>query len=483
MTPLPPVSREPFDALDSDGQFALFLSLRAQVVEMAEEIQSLRDQLSRNSRNSGKPPSSDGYAKPRPKSLRPKGERKSGGQPGHPGRTLDRVSDPDHVVLHPTESCGECGTDLTGIPTNVIEKRQVFDLPPMRFEVTEHQAEVKLCPGCGGSAKGKFPDEVTQPTQYGLRVKALAVYLSNYQMLPLARICELFADLTGQTPSESLILTACGTVAGKIVPSLEAIREQLIASPVVHCDETGQRVRGVLNWLHSVSTRRLTFYSTHPKRGQEAMRAIGILPHFRGRTVHDALASYFQFDQCVHALCNAHHLRELKFVEENYPQAWAASMADLLLEIKGEVEAAPPGWRSLPQERLAHYERRYETLLQCGFAENPPPTEPSPKKRGRKKQSPPKNLLDRLSKYRAETLAFMRDFRVPFDNNLAERDLRMMKVKQKVSGTFRTQQGAETFCAVRSYISTARKQGHAVLEAIQDALCGKPFMPAAPRAE
>jgi transposase len=324
---------------------------------------------------------------------------------------------------------------------------------------------------------------VTQPTQYGLRVKALAVYLSNYQMLPLARICELFADLTGQTPSESLILTACGTVAGKIVPSLEAIREQLIASPVVHCDETGQRVRGVLNWLHSVSTRRLTFYSTHPKRGQEAMRAIGILPHFRGRTVHDALASYFQFDQCVHALCNAHHLRELKFVEENYPQAWAASMADLLLEIKGEVEAAPPGWRSLPQERLAHYERRYETLLQCGFAENPPPTEPSPKKRGRKKQSPPKNLLDRLSKYRAETLAFMRDFRVPFDNNLAERDLRMMKVKQKVSGTFRTQQGAETFCAVRSYISTARKQGHAVLEAIQDALCGKPFMPAAPRAE
>jgi transposase len=425
MTPVPPVSREQFDALDSDGQFALLVSMRAQMEEMhaqmaqmAEEVQSLRDQLAKNSRNSGKPPSSDGYRKPCPKSLRPKGERKSGGQPGHPGQTLERVSDPNHVVQHPAESCAECGTDLTAIPSHGVEKRQVFDLPPLRFEVTEHQAEVKSCPGCGCSAKGKFPAEVTQPTQYGPGMKALAVYLSNYQMLPLARLCELFADLTGQAPSESLILAACETVAGKIVPPLAAIREQLIASPVVHCDETGMRVKGRLRWLHSVSTRRLTFYATHPKRGQEAMRAIGILPQFRGRAVHDALASYFQFEQCAHALCNVHHLRELKFMEENYPQAWVAPMADLLLDIKDEVEAAPPGWTSLPQERLAHYERRYEALLQCGFAANPPPPEMSPKKRGRKKQLPPKNLLDRLSKYRNETLAFMRDFRVPFDNNL-----------------------------------------------------------------
>ncbi len=490
MVVLPSFRRDQLETLDNESLITLILSMqeqmlsmREQMAKMAAEIQSLRDQLSKNSRNSGKPPSSDGYAKPQPKSLRPKGERKSGGQPGHPGRTLEKVTDPDHIVLHPAAACAECGTDLTDIPTNVIEKRQVFDLPPLRFAVTEHQAEVKSCPGCGGSAKGVFPVEVTQPTQYGLRVKALAVYLSNYQMLPLARLCELFADLTGQAPSESLILAACDAVAEKTVPSLEAIREQLIASPVVHCDETGQRVRGVLNWLHSVSTRRLTFYASHPKRGQEAMRAIGILPQFRGRAVHDALASYFQFDQCAHALCNAHHLRELKFVEERYEQAWAAEMANLLLEIKDEVEAAPPGSTSLPQEWLAHYERRYEALLQCGFAANSPPPEMAPKKRGRKKQSPPKNLLDRLSKYRAETLAFMRDFRVPFDNNLSERDLRMMKLKQKISGTFRTQQGVETFCAVRSYISTARKQGHPVLDAIHDALLGKPFMPAAPMAE
>ena len=490
MVLLPPFHRDQLETLDKESLITLILSMQEQMLsmheqmaKMAAELQSLRDQLSKNSRNSGKPPSSDGYAKPQPKSLRPKGERKSGGQPDHAGHTLERVSDPDHVVLHPAESCAKCGTDLTGMPTNVIEKRQVFDLSLLRFEVTEHQAEVKSCPGCGCSAKGKFPAEVTQPTQYGSRMKALAVYLSNYQMLPLARLCELFADLTGHAPSESLILTACETVAEKIVPSLAAIREQLIASPVVHCDETGQRVKGRLRWLHSVSTGRLTFYSTHPKRGQEAMRAIGILPHFRGRAVHDALASYFQFEQCAHALCNVHHLRELKFMEENYPQTWMAPMANLLLEIKDEVEAAPPGWTSLPQERLAHYERRYEALLQCGFAANPPPPEMSPKKRGRKKQLPPKNLLDRLSKYRNETLAFMRDFRVPFDNNLAERDLRMMKQKQKISGTFRTQQGAETFCAARSYISTTRKQGHAVLDAIHDALLGKPFMPADPMPE
>ncbi|MEO2006608.1 MAG: transposase, partial [Candidatus Poribacteria bacterium] len=220
-----------------------------------------------------------------------------------------------------------------------------------------------------------------------------------------------------------------------------------------------------------------------PKRGWDAMHETGILPRFQGRAVHDAFASYFKFDQCSHALCNAHHLRELKFVEENYHQAWAAKMTGLLLEIKDEVEASPPNSTSLPRERLAHYERRYEAGLLGGFDANPPPTETPPKQRGRKKQSPPNNLLDRLLKWRAETLPFMRDFRVPFDNNLAERDVRMMKVKQKISGTFRTRAGAERFCSIRSYISTARKQGQPVLAAIHEALIGNPFILAQPLAE
>ena len=477
MTPLPTLSREEFDALDGESLFALFLSMREEMAKMAEEIQGLRDQLFKNSRNSGNPPSSDGYMKPRPKSLRPKGKRKSGGQRGHPGQTLKRVANPDHVVSHPAVACPHCETDLTGIPTNAVEKRQVFDVPPIRLEVTEHQAEVKCCPGCGEIAKGAFPAEVTGPTQYGTRLKVQAVYLNSYHLLPLGRIRALFADFYGQAPSESLILTAGEAVVEGIAPSLEAIREQLKASSVVHCDETGLRVEGGLNWLHSVGTEGLTYYAVHPKRGQQAMREIGILPQFRGRAVHDGWSSYFQFDQCAHALCNAHHLRELTFVEERYGQAWAVEMTGLLLAIKDEVAAAPPAWTSLPPERLAHHEQRYDALVRRGLAANPPPKAPRSKKRGRKRQSPPKNLLDRLGKYRSETLAFMRDFRVPFDNNLAERDVRMMKVKQKISGTFRMRSGVETFCAIHSYLSTARKQGYSVLDAIQDALQGQPFYP------
>jgi transposase len=309
-------------------------------------------------------------------------------------------------------------------------------------------------------------------------VKAVSVYLSNYQFLPLARLRELFSDLYGHAPSESWIVSASKEMVDEIAPALASIREQLVASPVLHSDETGLRVEGRLNWLHSAGTEGLTFYAVHPKRGWDAMHETGILPRFQGRVAHDAFASYFKFDQCSHALCNAHHPRELKFVADEYGQEWASEMTGLLLEIKDEVSASPPPWTSLPRERLSHYERRYAALLQCGFAANPPHKESPPKKPGRRKQSPPKNLLDRLSKWSDETLAFMRDFRVPFDNNLAERDVRRMKVKQKISGTFRTREGAETFCAIRSYISTARKQGKAVLNAIHDALLGNPFIPA-----
>ena len=257
----------------------------------------------------------------------------------------------------------------------------------MKFEVTEHQAEVKRCRGCAVSVKGAFPPTVTSPTQYGSGVKSLAVYLNNYQFLPLARLRELFSDLYGHAPSEAWIVSASEKMVDEIAPSLEAIREQLVASPVIHCDETGLRVEGPLNWLHSAGADGLTFYAVHPKRGWDAMHETGILPRFQGRMVHDAFASYFKFDQCSHALCNAHHLRDLKFVEDEYDQAWASEMTSLLLAIKDEVEASPLEWVSLPRERLVYYERRYDTPLQRGFEANPPPTESPPKTRGREKQS------------------------------------------------------------------------------------------------
>jgi transposase len=463
--------------LDKETLVAIILELREVIKEQAARIQELEDQLAKNSKNSGKPPSSDGMRKkPRRKSLRKKGERKSGGQPGHKGHTLKMVANPDQIEHHPAEICPHCQTSLQAVAAHHLAKRQVFDVPQVHLTVTEHQAEVKSCPCCGETVKGQFPDHVTQPVQYGPRLKAQTVYLHSYQLLPLARIKELFGDFYGHRPSEALTLSSSQVIADQLDPVQATIKARLIKEAIVHCDESGLRVAGKLHWLHSVSTADLTYYGVHERRGQVAMHDIGILPAFDGRAIHDGWASYFQFE-CPHALCNAHHLRELQFIVERYEQPWAQEMFDLLLTIKQEVEAAPDEWSSLPVKRLTYYEKRYDQLIAQGLAANPLPKQPPPRKRGRKKQTPPKNLLDRLTKYKAETLVFMHDFRVPFDNNLAERDLRMIKVKQKVSGSFRTFAGAETFCVIRSYISTVRKQGKNVLQALYDALLGQPFMP------
>lgn len=464
--------------LNREALWAIILEQRAMIARLTARIQELEDQLAKNSDNSGKPPSSDGLKKkPAPKSLRQKGKRQSGGQPGHTGHTLKMVSDPAHIKVHRLPSCPHCQHNLSEARVLGIERRQVFDVPPMVIEVTEHQSPVMCCPGCQAVVKAAFPAGVTHPAQYGERLQAQAVYLNSYQLLPVARICELFEDVYGHRPSEAFVLKAIQTLHDQLAPALRAIRTQITQAEVVHADESGLRVEGKLNWLHVLSTKRLTHYAVHPKRGQVAMRAIGLLAECQGRAIHDALAAYFQFDHCAHALCNAHHLRELRFVTEQYPQAWAGDLARLLLDIKAEVDQTVDAM-TLPPDRLAYFEARYDALLQAGLQANPPPDALPLKTRGRKKQSPPKNLVDRLTKYKAETLAFMYDFRVPFDNNLAERDLRMIKVKQKVSGTFRTRSGAEVFCDIRSYISTVRKQGVNVLQALHDALFMRPFVPA-----
>lgn len=450
---------------------------QAMLQQQAEVIQALRDQVAKNSRNSSKPPSSDGLKKPRRRSLRTRTARNSGGQPGHPGHTLKRVAHPDHIQVHPVETCSRCRRRLAEVEPQAYEKRQVFDIPPVRIEVTEHRAEIKVCPDCGERVKAAFPEEVTQPVQYGPRIKAQASYFNNYQLIPLARTCETLGDLYGHTPAEALVIEANRALVACLEPSTAAIREQLTQAAVAHFDESGLRVAGQLKWLHVASTERLTHYTPHPKRGQEGMQAAGILPQFHGTAVHDHWKSYFTFDNCEHALCNAHYLRELYFVHEQYDQPWAQAMADLLLNIKRAVDRAPPEQNALPPDRIADFEQQYDRLVAQGLAANPPPPESPTKKRGRKKQSPPKNLLDRLRDFKPQLLKFMHDFRVPFDNNLAERDVRMIKVKQKISGAFRTQSGAETFCTIRGYISTVRKHDHNVIDAIQDAFMGNPFIP------
>jgi transposase len=484
MLPLDMDSKE-LAELDKETLITIILALQEQVrvlqkqvAEQAIMIKSLQDQLAKNSRNSGKPPSSDGLKKPRTRSLRQKTGRRSGGQKGHKGHTLKQVEEPDHVQVHQASTCLHCATDLQAIEASAHEKRQVFDVPPMRIEVTEHRAEIKDCPRCGQQVKGEFPAEVTQPVQYGQRIKAQAAYLNTYQLIPWARTCEMLGDFYDHTPAEALVQEANIVMTEQTESSRAATKELLIDAEVAQFDESGLRVEGRLNWLHVTSTEHLTHYEVHPKRGREAMEEIGILPEFEGRAVHDHWKSYFTFDNCQHGLCNAHHLRELQFVVDQYEQEWAQDMAQLLRDIKAEVETTSPYQASLSPERIARFEQRYDKLIEQGLEANPPLDTPPPKKRGRKKQSPPKNLLDRLEKRKSEALAFMYDFRVPFDNNLAERDVRMVKVKQKISGAFRTRTGAEMFCAIRSYISTVRKHERNVIEAMYNALMGSPFIPA-----
>jgi transposase len=479
MEPIRLPSEEEISAAYDQGKEAVIALFNATLRELAEQVQALEDQIAKNSRNSSKPPSSDGMKKkPTKRGLRKPSGKKSGGQPGHEGHTLKAVAHPDWVQVHRVKQCNHCQADLSQVETSEVEKRQVFDLPPVRLEVTEHQAEIKTCPQCLQATKAEFPLGVTQPVQYGAEIKAQAVYFNQYHHIPLERTCEILDELYDSPFSEGTLVESCEQVAGAVSPVDEQAKEHLIQTKnVVHLDETGGRVEGKLRWMHVSSTETLTHLEMHDKRGRLAHDAIGILPERTGWVMHDGYLSYQQYPHAQHALCNAHHLRELLFIHERYQQPWAEDMLKLLLEIKQAVEYAQQNhWAALPPDQIGDFETRYGELIGQGLTANPPDP-PVPRKRGRVKQSPARNLVDHLYKHQDAVLAFMCDFKVPFDNNLAERDLRMVKLKQKVSGCFRSVQGARTFCRIRSYISTSRKNGLRVLDALRMAINGDPFYP------
>jgi transposase len=455
----------------------------ATIAELAAQTKSLNDRLAKDSHNSNQPPSSDGPRKPVRKSLRTTSGRRVGGQPGHPGATLQLVEKPDAIIPHAVTQCEGCRRSLKNTPVADIEKHQVFDLPPLRMIVTEHQGEIKMCPRCGRRNTATFPEDAQHLVQYGNRLKAFGVYLNNYQLLPYERTSELVSDLftdsaTAPTVSVATLHHANQTCYERLEAVEQKIKEQILASPVVNFDETALYCNGQRHWLHVASTPELTAYNYHPKRGAEAMDAMNILPQFHGRAIHDYWKPYFTYS-CDHGLCNGHHLRELTFIAEQDQQEWASQMKALLLDIKDTVEQVQPQAERLDDAMIRKFERQYRRIIKTGHQENPSPVIAKPtRKRGKPKQSPAKNLLDRFEKHPKEILAFMYDFNVPFDNNQGERDIRMMKVKQKISGCFRSQEGARFFCRIRGYISTARKQGVNVLDAIQSIFEGKPFVPA-----
>lgn len=470
-------------AAGSDAVVALVEQLQATQAELRQQVQlltarvvELEARLNQDSHNSHKPPSSDGPTKlPPRRSRRKRSGKKSGGQPGHPGVTLLQVERPDTVVTHAATACGQCGAALAAAPVVKRERRQVMDLPPIQPQVTEHQVLHECCPECQAVTSGQFPPDVTQPIQYGPDVRALAVYLQEYQQLPFERTQEFFQDVCHLPLSEGTLAEARATCAERLEPVENAIKHALSEAPVLNCDETGQRVAGHTDWLHVASTATLTFLARHAKRGLVAMTAIGLLPLYKGTAVHDGLGAYFRFG-CRHALCNVHLLRDLTAVSEVNRQRWPQGLTDLLLKIKASVaHALAAGHQHLTPRQIKRFTGQYQHLYQTGLRSNPPPSRTG--RRGRPNQGPIRSLLLRLKNHQAAVLAFMHDFRVPFDNNQAERDLRMAKVRQKIGGGFRSQRGADIFCRIRGYISTMRKQSQNILAALRSVFAGQILMP------
>ncbi len=460
---------------DPETLVEIIMVLQEQVQTLTLRVSQLEEQINKNSRNSSKPPSSDGLKKssPKTKSLRKQSGKKPGGQKGSKGHNLEKAENPDYIIPIPVTSC-TCNADLSDVPVTKYDCRQVFELPEPKLEVTEYQSEIKICPQCGQAAKASFPEGVNAPVQYGPRFRGMLVYMQNQHFIPADRLSQLVSDLYGTAVSVATILNASSRSYNNLAHFEESLIEALADSEVLHVDESGVRTAEKLHWLHSASTNFLTFYGVHEKRGTKAMDHFDILPNFQGRLIHDFWKPYFNYD-CKHGLCNPHLLRELTYLFEQQDQIWAKKMFDLLLNMNNFVGEQND---QLTPKQKEPWLKQFHEILSEGWEANPLPEKPKKKKRGRQAKTKSQNLLTRFDDFEDSILAFLHDINVPFSNNLAEQDIRMIKVKLKISGCFRTTQGAEYFARIRSYLSTARKQGRNILDSITSAIKGNPFQPA-----
>jgi transposase len=470
---LPPPSVEVLVALVVSLRKEL-TAARAELEQARTRIAELEARLAANSGNSSKPPSSDGLAKPAPKtrSLRGKTRRGPGGQPGHEGTTLRQVDRPDHEVAHEPGPCGGCGWSLSGRPVTAIERRQSFDLPPVKIEVTEHQLIERECL-CGHRTRATAPAGVEAPVQYGPRIAAVVVYLYVGQFLSKQRTAQALAELFGTPLSAGTVATLTTRAAAGLEEFLNLVRGRLVEAEVVGFDETGLRVQGKLHWVHCARTDKYTLLTCHPKRGTAGIDDLGVLGRLRGIAVHDAWAPYDTYTDPQHQLCCAHALRELQAVADTTPTGqwcWATQAADALVAMQKLVdEAAEDGRDRVDDTALAEQVHRYRSAAGIGANETAARTGKLMKKHNA--------LARRLINRQEDYLRFTHDWRVPPDNNGSERDIRMIKLRQKVSGCQRTLTGAKQFCAIRSYLSTAAKHGMHFFDALVTLANGRPWMP------
>lgn len=469
-----------------DAVVAIILAIVAVVrglhqdnTRLRQRVAELEHQLHRDSHNSSKPPSSDGIRHRKPKPRRKRSGRKPGAQPGHAGTTLALVDTPDRVIEHRVTQCEHCARDLQAVAPLEVQRRQVVDIPDRPVEVTEHRGEVKRCPDCHRTTHAVFPSGVAAPVQYGPGITARIVYMHCYQLIPVKRISEWFRDEWQLPLSTGPIMRSLREAADRVEPIMETVRLALQRSRhSIHADETGMRVQGTLWWFHVASNDRLTWLFAHRHRGHQAMDAADILPHRpdESNTVHDGLPAYRKYPG-TDSLCNAHHCRELEDAKERTQQAWPEALQAVLYEMKDAAEAArQAGAAKVDPELRDRLRARYDALIRQGLEENPEVL-PAPGRRRRPKQTKTRNLLERLDRDREATLRFFEDLSVPFTNNLAERDLRMLKVRQNVSGTFRSEEGAKRFALLRGYLQTGRKQKQSLWAVLQSVVRGEPWKP------
>lgn len=445
----------------------------AQIEALSARVKQLENTPKKNSGNSSLPPSMDIGKKKRTKSLRKKGKKKQGGQPGHKATNPEMSANPDEVVKLPVNRCSECGENLETVKACGQDVRQLVDLPPSSFVTTEYQAEQKVCPGCQAVNKAVFPAGVDQKTQYGPRITALIVYLHSLQFIPFKRSAQLCEDIFGRRINESTQVSMVRRTADHLTGFIGELTEIMLSQEVLHGDESGIRVEGKSNWLHVLATETHTMYKAHMKRGAEGIEAMGVIQNYKGTLIHDFWASYTEY-QCDHGLCNQHHLRDLEYCREAEESETAVKLSEYLLDLYKTVnKAKEEGRKSLTQQQLGYWNRKFDRIIAAGWEEHP--LGPSSGKRGRTKKSKIQNLLERFTNYPEWVLAFAYNFSVPFTNNIAEQAIRMCKVKTKISGSFRSIEGAQNFATIRSYISTMQKQGKSVFEALLNAVNGRPY--------